>query len=179
MVRAPEQDDIDFEPEDELGGEGAAKAKMRKLRDELEKTKIERQEFLDGWQRCKADAANAARERDERLRSAAALGKRQLAEDLLPVLDSFDVAMQGGAWNSLDSNWRTGIEHVHATFLRVLEESGIRALGEPGEPFDHARHEAVGEEDGEEGVILRVVRRGYASGGSVIRPASVIVGKSP
>ena len=46
-----EREDIDFEPEDELGSVGAAKAKMQKLKDELEKVKAERHEYLDGWQR--------------------------------------------------------------------------------------------------------------------------------
>ena len=56
MISPPsENEDIDFEPEDELGSVGAIKAKMQKLRDELATAKKERQEYLDGWQRAQAD----------------------------------------------------------------------------------------------------------------------------
>src|SRR3989344_4270616 len=65
MISPPsdnESPDIDFEHEDELGSVGALKAKMQKLRDELAEAKKERGEYLDGWQRAKADLVNAKRD---------------------------------------------------------------------------------------------------------------------
>lgn len=174
--RANTDDDVDFEPEDDLGTVGALQAKLNKLREELATVKKERQEFLDGWQRAKADAANTAREFSERLARATAGGREALAEEMLPVLDAFDMAMQGEAWEKLDANWRAGVEHVHATFLKVLESQGIRAFGKPGEAIDHIRHEAVGEASGPLHTVIRVLRRGYLSGERVLRPAHVIAG---
>ena len=54
--------DVDFESEEELGGIASAQAKLKKLKDELAKVKAERQEYLDGWQRCKADNVNAKKD---------------------------------------------------------------------------------------------------------------------
>lgn len=176
MIPRPHEEEIDFEPEEDLGSVASLQAKLKKLREELAETKKERQEFLDGWQRCKADVANGAREANERIRRAENAGKEDLAEALLPVLDAFDMAMQGDAWESVDKNWRVGIEHIHTTLLRTLQHAGIRAVGEVGEPFNHVFHEAAGEEEGKKNVVLRVLRRGYASGEKIIRPASVIVG---
>ena len=62
MKKHAEDEEVNFEPEEELGDIGAAQAKIRKLKDELEKVKKERQEYLDGWQRAKADAVNSKRE---------------------------------------------------------------------------------------------------------------------
>ena len=52
-----EEVDIDFEPEEELGTVASLKAKLAKVKEDLEVVKKERSEYLDGWQRCKADYA--------------------------------------------------------------------------------------------------------------------------
>ncbi|MBV9159236.1 MAG: hypothetical protein JO019_01405, partial [Candidatus Kaiserbacteria bacterium] len=65
MNKDSAREDIDFEPEDEMGATGAAKAKLQKLKDELEQVKKERQEYLDGWQRCKADSVNLRRDLEQ------------------------------------------------------------------------------------------------------------------
>ncbi len=180
MNTSPETEDIDFEPEDELGTAGAAKAKMQKLRDELEKVKAERQEYLDGWQRCKADSVNAKKE-------AVAAGERQatrrieeFVESLLPALDSFDMAAGSEAWATIDKGWRTGMEQVQSQLLDALARVGVQRYGKIGDAFDHAIHDAAEERDdvaGEPGTIARILRYGYQSGERIIRPAQVIVKK--
>jgi molecular chaperone GrpE len=180
MIDSPEHEDIDFEPEDELGSIGAVKAKLQKLREELDKVKAERQEYLDGWQRCKADAINAKKD-------ALAAGERQaqrriedFIECMLPALDSFDMAAASEAWATIDKGWRTGMEQVQNQLLDTLSRAGVQRFGKIGEVFDHVLHEAVEERDdvaGEPGTIVRVLRRGYKSGERILRPAQVIVKK--
>lgn len=176
MSMHPHEEDIDFEPEEELGSAQALKAKLTKLKEELERVKKERQEYLDGWQRSKADAINARKEDLSRIERMGTLAKESFTEDLLPALDAFDMAMQGEGWQKVDSVWRAGVEHIHGNLLKGLEAQGIQTFGKSGERFDHALHEAVQEEEGEEGIIIRVLRRGYKSGERIIRPAQVIVG---
>ena len=114
MISPPsENEDLDFEPEDELGTVGAVKAKMQKLRDELKEAKEKRDEYLDGWQRAKADMVNAKKEALEAHSRAAGRGKEILVEELIPALDGFDAAMQGEAWQSVDPSWRAGIESIN------------------------------------------------------------------
>lgn len=171
-------DDIDFEPEDELGDVGAAQAKLKKLKAELAEVKKERQEYLDGWQRCKADAVNTARESASASARAASRGRETLAEDIIPVLDSFDMATNAEQWATLDDGWRSGMEHVKNQLIEALSRHGIARFGRAGDSFDPTLHEAVQEErDGahEEGCIVRVLRAGYKTSERVIRPAQVIV----
>lgn len=178
MNTHPQEEDIDFEPEEELGSVASLQAKLKKLREELAAAKKERQEYLDGWQRAKADAVNAKKEDAARIERIGALVRESLIEDLLPTLDAFDMAMQGEAWQKVDANWRSGVEHIRANLLKALEQNGVSVFGKPGETLNHALHEAVREEKGEDNVITQVLRRGYRTQEKVIRPAQVIVGKS-
>ena len=119
MDDSPEED-IDFEPEDELGEAGAAQVKIKKLRDELKLAQQKRDEYLDGWQRCKADAINARKEAALLHDKAHGRGKELVFEEIIPVLDSFDMAVGSEAWATVDDNWRNGMEQVRNQLLGVL-----------------------------------------------------------
>lgn len=170
--------DIDFEPEDEMGSIGAVKAKMQKLRDELAEAKSKRDEYLDGWQRCKADMVNSRKESLEMASRAQTVGKEYLVEELIPALDGFDMAMQGEAWNSVDKAWRSGIESIRSQLESALTAAGFEIFGAVGEQFDPALHEPLQEEEGGEShTVAKVFRRGYRSKHRVLRPAQVSVFK--
>lgn len=179
MISSPqENEDVDFEPEDDLGSVGAAKAKMQKLRDELKEVKAKRDEYLDGWQRCKADMVNTKKEVVETLSRASGRGKEILVEELIPALDGFDLAMQGASWNSVDKAWRTGIEGIRGQIEAVLKAHGIEIYGSAGEPFDPTLHEPITEEEGgEPHTVAKVLRCGYRTKERVLRPAQVSVFK--
>ncbi len=178
MKKDAENNDVDFEPEEELGDLGAAQAKLKKLKEELAKAKQERQEYLDGWQRCKADSVNARKEALQSAERQGARAKEGLIEDIIPALDGFDLAMGTPAWESVDAGWRSGIEQIRNQFLDVLAQQGVERFGKVGDTFDHALHEAVEERDdlaGESGTVQRILRYGYRMNGRVLRPAQVIV----
>ena len=178
-VPVDEELDIDFEPEEELGSLSALKQKLARVKDELEEVKRERAEYLDGWQRCKADTVNLRRDTQQTIETARLRAQENLAEEIIPVVDSFDMAMQGEAWQNVDKTWRVGVESICAQLIRALEAGGVRCFGAEGEVFDHEKHHAVGETDesGEPDTIARVVRRGWMLNSRIIRPAEVIVGK--
>lgn len=173
-------EDIDFEPEDEMGGVAAAKAKLQKLRDELMQVKKERQEYLDGWQRCKADAVNAKKDTEARAARSAELLREALVHDIIPALDSFDMAAGSEQWAEVSDGWRSGMEHVRNQLIDALRSHGVERYGKVGDVFDHVLHEAVEERDdaaGEPGTIIRMLRAGYRAGERVLRAAQVIVRK--
>lgn len=173
-----ERDDIDFESEEELGDAAAAKAKLKKLRDELEKVKKERQEYLNGWQRCKADAVNARREALRAAEKETERARDILIHDIIPALDSFEAASVSEAWATVDESWRKGMENVRDLLFDALAKSGVSRYGRVGELFNPAIHEIVAEEkDGaaKPHTITRVARSGYKIGDRVLRPAQVVV----
>jgi molecular chaperone GrpE len=171
-------EDVDFELEEDLGDIGAARAKLQKLKAELAEVKKERQEYLDGWQRCKADSINSKREALESAERMSSRTREALIEEIIPVLDSFDMAVGGASWESVDSNWRAGIEHIRTQLLNVLERYGVTRFGKSGEDFNPHLHEAVQKDtDGSlsPNKIIKVLRFGYMSGEKVLRPAQIIV----
>jgi len=176
---APEEGD--FELEGEEAGAGIQSDKLKKLRAELEKCKEEKQEYLVGWQRCKADSINA---RKEAMRIAERAGNRArdaLIEDIIPALDSFDMAMAGDAWTKMDENWRMGMENVRSQLIGALLNQGVNSYAEIGDVFDPTLHDAVQEidADGESGSVAKVLRRGYRTAERIIRPAQVAIVAHP
>jgi molecular chaperone GrpE len=188
MKKNEERDDVDpdvevgagFEPEDEMGEVAVIKAKIQKLKDELEKVKKERQEYLDGWQRCKADAVNMRKDAEARASRSAEALREALVHDIIPALDSFDMAAGSDAWAEVSDGFRSGMEQVRNQLLQALKSHGIERYGKVGQAFDHALHEAVQEvEDtaGATGEIVRVLRSGYRTKDRILRPAQVFVKK--
>lgn len=178
---APQEEvaeELDFEPEEELGSIGAAQAKIKKLRAELKEAQAKRDEYLAGWQREKADAINAKKEiAHDGIRMAARV-KANLIEDLLPSLDSFDMAYGSSSWENVDPTWRSGVDGIRNQLLDMLSKNGISRFGKEGDMLDPYLHEAVQEVSdgpGESGSIVRVLRSGYKAGDHVLRPAQVIV----
>lgn len=127
--------------------------------------------------RTAADLENyrkrAAREREESLRYA----NQSLLEELLPVLDNFEMGMQA-AEQDRGSMIFVGMEMVRKQLNDFLVGCGVKEIEATGVPFDPNVHEAVSQEASEgveEGTVLRVVRRGFTLRERLLRPASVVV----
>ncbi len=175
-----ETTDLEFEPEEDLGDIGAAKAKLKKLKEELEKTKKEKQEYLDGWQRCKADSINTRKDAESRGARTAEMLREALVHDIIPALDSFDMAAGSEAWTSVGDGWRNGMEMVRDQLIDALKRHGVERYCKVGDMLDHTLHEVVQETDdvaGESGEIVRILRYGYRTNDRVLRPAQVITKK--
>lgn len=175
-------DDIEFEAEDAPENNVHEKllAKVAKLKSDLEACNAERQEYLDGWQRMRADVANMKRDQAASFGQTQALIKEEIIADFIPILDSFDSAMQGEAWNDVSESWRKGIEYIRTQCESVLDKHGVKPFGAIGELFNPALHEAaqeVGEASATHNTILRIIRKGYKSGDRIIRPAQVVISK--
>ena len=142
---------------------------------EIEQLRLERDEYLAHLQRTQAEFDNY---RKRMLRDQTAHLERataNLMEQLLPVLDSFELALGSGGTDV--ERLRKGVELVYGEFLGVLEKAGLERIEAHGKPFNPEEHEAVmhvESEDGEPGV-RDVVRTGYRLKGRVLRPAMVKV----
>ncbi len=117
--------EVDFEPEEELGSMGAAQAKIKKLRTELKDAQAKRDEYLAGWQREKADSINLKKEAGHDAIRMAARVKAGIIEDILPALDSFDMAYGSHSWEAVDPTWRSGIDGILNQLLEALSKNGI------------------------------------------------------
>jgi molecular chaperone GrpE len=149
----------------------------------------ERDEYLDLAQRTKADFENYRKRVAREAQQAEARGRGELASRLVPVLDNLERAIEhiesadhpqaddrvsGGT--SAPSSIGEGVRLVYEELAGVLRGAGIETYSPAGEAFDPDWHEAVLTRPGEEGQVLEVLEKGYRLGGTVLRPARVIVG---
>lgn len=135
-------------------------------------------EYLEGWQRARAEFANA-RKRLERERGEA---RRNATIDvvgrLLPILDDFERAMESVPGNIANDSWFEGVALVYRKLTSILDNVNIERIEAVGQPFDPNLHEAVLQEESDEyesGVVVRELQTGYRLNDRVIRPAMVVV----
>ncbi|MCK9351893.1 MAG: nucleotide exchange factor GrpE [Candidatus Paceibacterota bacterium] len=175
-----ESDDVVFEPEED-GDDDAPLAKIKKLREELKNARKERDEYLTGWQRAKADFINARKEEERSRMEFVKSANKELVLDILTTLDGFDMAFANKeAWEKVDANWRKGVEYLYSQLLGTLEQNGLQQLNPVGATFDPNIHTSVEsipvEKPEDEHKILEVVQKGYTLNGSLIRSPKVKVG---
>jgi len=152
--------------------ESRADGKVAKLKKELEAVKKEKQEYLDGWQRAKADYVNAAKRFEEDRLQATNFGKLAVFKSFITPMDSLERARQAGE-----------IPEAFQAIAKQLEEAakahGLMQFGEVGETFDPSLHEALGQEPTDskdkDDTITQVFEKGWRVGEMVIRPAKVRV----
>jgi molecular chaperone GrpE len=139
------------------------------LEGDIERLARERDEYRELAQRIQADFENykkrILKQQTEHLERAA----QGLIEKLLPVLDTFDLALAHGE----------GLDQVHAALVDVLAKEGLVRIDPLGQPFDPNEHDAVAHEQGDdsdaEAAVSEVMRAGYRWKGRVLRPAMVKV----
>jgi molecular chaperone GrpE len=158
------------------------KTKEAKLKKELKKCQEEKQEYLDGWQRIKADFVNLKKRSEQDKKDFAKYANENFILELLPALDSFDQAFKNKeAWERADANWRTGIEFIYSQLTSVLENHGVKEVSPMGEIFDPQLHHSVEmvevEDEKNDGKIVEVIQKGYSLGDKTIRHPSVKVGE--
>lgn len=168
-------DDVQFESEEDLESPALA---MKKLREKLKTCEKEKKEYLDGWQRMRADFANIKKDEDTRRGEMIKFAAEGLVDDLIPVLDSFSMAFSNKeAWEKVDANWRKGVEYIYAQMYAVLESRGLTEIGKVGEQTDPRLHVAIEEipapSEKEANTVSEVVQKGYRLHSKVIRPAKV------
>ncbi len=106
---------------------------------------------------------------------------RSLLEELLPVIDNFEMGMQM-AGQDTSSMIYIGMSMVQKQLVDFLEGQGVEPIPtEVGQMFDHNIHEAIMSEPSEqpEGTILRILRKGYNLRGRLLRPANVVTAAAP
>lgn len=169
--------DEEFVPEEEAESTPQA---LKSLREKLKKAVEEKQQYLEGWQRDRADFANYKREDASRGSEKETRLRAELAEALFPALDSFDMAFRSKSFMEGTNEWKAGIMSVYRELVRSLERFGIKLFTPLGEPFDPRRHEAVREvavqKKEEDHTVVSVERSGYAVDDTIIRPAQVTIG---
>lgn len=177
-----EAEDIVLEAENNEPPKGGdAEKKVAKLRADLDVALAEKQTNLDGWQRAKADYVNLLKRMEEGSKTAELRGRVKAVETLLPAFDALERAKEHG---EVPEGFVGITKQLESAFAAL----GLEAVGQVGEAFDPALHEAYGQdkvaEEEKDETITAVLEKGWkvsstglgTSSDQLIRAAKVRVG---
>jgi molecular chaperone GrpE len=148
------------------------------LKKELEEVKAQRDEYLAGWQRARADFLNHKKEERERMQEFVKFAEEELLSELLPILDTLELALaQLEGKEDAVSKGFSQIAMQIKSFLKDHQVEEVKAEGEKFNPEFHEAAEEVEKEGVGSGIIVEVLSKGYTLHGKLMRPAKVKVAK--
>lgn len=155
--------------------------KIKKIKEKLKNCENEKKEYLDGWQRSKAELINFKRGVELSKKELILFANESLILEIITVLDSFDMAFSNKTqWEKVDENWRKGVEYIHSQLLNTLKNFGVEIINPIGEKFNPAFHISSGsidiDNEKNDHVILDVLQSGYNLNGKNVRPSKVKIG---
>ena len=155
-------------------------AELQKKLAEAE-AKVDAQE--DAVFRARADADNIRRRAAQDVEKAHKFALEKFAQELLPVLDNLERALQAEATveDAALKSVLEGVELTQKSFLSSVEKFGIEAVDPMGEAFNPELHQAMTIQESAEhepNTVIAVFQKGYQLNGRLLRPAMVVVSKA-
>jgi molecular chaperone GrpE len=153
---------------------------VESMRVKLDEMQSKVDEYLDGWQRSRAEFTNYKKRVEREQAQAYQTAAGNILKRFLDIMDDLDRALKNRPQEKDGAEWAAGIELVYRKFLNVLEAEGVKTIDAEGKAFDPNLHEAISHEECEgvpEGQVIEVVKQGYLHGERVLHPAVVRVAK--
>lgn len=145
---------------------------------QLEDCLKQKEEYLAGWQRARADFLNYKKEEMERISSLLVYSAEEMILKFLPILDNFELIEKKLPEDLKNEENIKGLLRIKDQFLDFLKNYGVEEMKSVGEKFDPNLHEAVEMQEGEEkGIISEEIQKGYMIKGRLLRAAKVKVVK--
>lgn len=160
--------------------DGLFPQKYKKLKKELVRCKKEKQEYLDGWQRSRAELQNFIKQKEIESQDFKRFATAEIILKVLIFFDNLGFILDSAPKSVKDDPWLKGIASTRKQLEDMLTREGVEEIpAEQGGEFEPARHEAVEtvESDERSGLIAQVLQKGYTLNGKVIRPTRVKVAK--
>jgi len=176
------QEDDDVKIETETGedvGEVRPEDKIAKMREELKSCRQEKQEYMDGWQRAKADYVNLLKRIEGDAKASELKGRVGAVETLLPAFDALERAKEHLPAQAGGEMPAEGFLAIAKQLESAFASLGLEEIGEVGEKFNPAIHDALGRDTAEtietDDTVTVVLEKGWKVGDVVIRPAKIRV----
>ena len=154
------------------------------LKKKLEECNKQKEEYLAGWQRARADFLNYKKEEMERIAELLKYGAEEMILKLLQILDNFEIIENKLPEKIKDDENIKGVLQIKNQISDFLQSHGVEEIKTAGEKFDPNWHEVIEEvadvgspRAKESGVVLEEIQKGYKINGRLLRPAKVKVSK--
>jgi molecular chaperone GrpE len=145
---------------------------------DYQKLQTQSQEYLEGWQRARAEFTNYKKRVDRDMKDSYQNAAGDVLKSLIPVIDDFDRAMANVPGDLEGNLWISGVEMIQRKLNRILDDFGVTTIDPTGEIFDPSLHEAIGQDADANvptGHVTVTMQKGYKVGERVLRPALVRV----
>jgi molecular chaperone GrpE len=163
------------------GSEAASEAQAPGVTQEaFDELQARAKEYLDGWQRARADFTNYKKRVDSQMLDSYQNASSDVLKSLLPIIDDFDRAIASVPADLADNPWVTGTSMIQRKLSKMLDDFGVKPIDPRGEVFDPNRAEAVGvdeDSDAPSGTVTETLQKGYRVGERILRPAMVRVAR--
>jgi len=176
VVEEKEEPEVQAETKESAVSEADPAAEIASLRGDLESLQVKSQEYLDGWQRERAEFTNYKRRVDKEREQAYQNAVGVIVRRYLEVLDDLERALKNRPADGDGAAWAGGIDLIYRKLLASLEAEGVQQMDAEGQFFDPTQHEAISQEpspEHESGQIIEVVKNGYVISDRILRPALV------
>ena len=177
--RSKPADAPDVERMEDEGAAATATDPAPALADEIVELRKERDNLHDRLLRQAAEFDNYRKRVDRERRDLSQMAAVDFVQELLPVIDDFERALQSDAPGA--ESYRQGLEIIHRALMEMLRKRGVTPIDAVGTPFDPQIHQAVAYEeapDRRDGEVMEQFTRGYRLGDRLVRPAMVKVAKA-
>lgn len=147
---------------------------------QLEKQSSLADEYLDHLRRLKAEFENYKKREEKQRVEFIKFANENLVRELLPVLDSLELALNGVQTSHKLESFLEGVELIRKQLEDILVKNGLVTIQTVGKPFDPKVHEAIMQVESDEfpeDTVTQELRKGYMLNEKVIRPAQVSVSK--
>ena len=155
--------------------------KIKELEEQLAKLKADVEHWKNEYYRAYADTQNLRKSLEKEHSDIIKYRAMGFIEDLLPVLDSFHMALANEPTSQELKNYLVGFQFVYRNLVNVLENEGVKEISPNiGDKFSDKNMNAVDVtvQEGEENLVTKVYAKGYELHGRLIRPAQVSVSKN-
>jgi molecular chaperone GrpE len=163
-------------------GEALSEEVAPSAEQELAASREEAAKNRDLYLRTLADLENYRKRVQREKEDLSRFANENLLRELLPVLDNLERAIEHARSDQGGGGILQGVEMTLSQLAKVMEKAGIKPVLAVGEPFDTARHEAIGQEESSEHApqtVVRELQRGYLLNDRLLRPAMVLLAKAP
>lgn len=137
-------------------------------------------QLKDKYLRTLAEYENFRKRSEKEKAQMFELGAKSIIEQLLPVVDNFERALEHIPEEEKENSFVKGVEGIYKQIQKMFSDCDIQAIEAVGQKFDPALHNAVMTEeagDAEEDTVTADLQKGYTYRGNVVRHSMVKVKK--
>jgi molecular chaperone GrpE len=178
-AQVTEEPQVEAEEEERIE---VLEAEWTALHQELKEAKAREAEYLDGWQRARAELSNARKRFQRDQGQTYDNARADVLTRLLPIVDDFERARDTLPENLAGIPWIEGILLIQRKLQALLDQDGVVPIEATGQEFDPFLHQAITHEPSDtvpEGHVIDAMQKGYRMADRVLRPSMVRVSSGP